>query len=709
MKRKLSISGVLSMLLVFGVFLFTGCPGGDDGDGGFTIGDNTGGNNTGGDNTGGNNTGNTVQEGVYIGIISFAGTANDLTGGVPVFLDASGKTSLLNKLNSNYTISSAQGTALFYSVHQALANLKSRETQYPANLTSVNVVTFTDGLDNGSTGMSAVTPIEGQTFDSDNEYTTYLSQQIASRTIAGKSITAYSVGVSGEDVSDATKFDADLAKIASPEKSQRLTNFEQLQTTFQSIADSLEVIAHTNTTFTMKTTLLASGTKVRMTFDVTGTNPTDAAASTKYIEGTITRTGTGSSMVYTFGSITYAGGLGSSQGVGPITGAINGSEVNFAFTGVTGYNPSTDESTAKQWLMAPDATAWQRNSEYSISGATDTQIEQRSSIIYLVLDSSKSLNTTQIGQIRSAAADFINSLYTQINGSSTTTAPSAPTGVSASASSSSSITVSWDPASNASSYYIYRATSSSGSYSYVASTSSTSYTNTGLSSGTTYYYKVSAHNSYGEGSQSSYTYATTSSSSSGVPSAPTGVSASASSSSSITVSWNSVSNASGYYIYRATSSSGSYSYVTSTSSTSYTNTGLSSGTTYYYKVSAYNSSYGEGSQPSYTYATTPSSSASLSNNTWYSTTLYSGDTHYYSFYANSGYYYDIYWEDYGYSNSYGDIIVSAMDSSGSYLFSNVDAGYSGQEFYVSSSGTITLIVQGHSSSSSGTYRIKFLY
>jgi hypothetical protein len=450
---------------------------------------------------------------VYIGIISFAGTATDVTGGVPVFLDSAGKTSLLNKLNSDYAISSQAGTALFYAVHKALANLKSRDTRYPANLDSVNVITFTDGLDNGSTGISAATPIEERTFNSDNEYTTYLNGEIASRTIAGKSITAYSVGVTGNDVADITKFENDLAKIASTGNSQSLTDFGNLQATFQTIADSLQ-ITHTSTTFTMKTTLLASGAKVRMTFDVTGTSAEDAAAASKYIEGAITRTGTGSNMTYTFSGITYAGGLDSDQGAGPITGAINGPEVNFTFTGVSGYDPSVDEAKAKQWTQSPNTTAWQVNSEYDVGGATDTRIERRSSIIYLVLDSSRSLNTTQIGQIRNAAINFIESLYNQLNGGGTTV-PSAPTGVTASAQSSSGINVSWNAAPGATSYKVFRASSSSGTYTLVGSPSSASYTDSGLSSSTTYYYKVSAVNSAGESAQSSYASATTSSSSSG--------------------------------------------------------------------------------------------------------------------------------------------------------------------------------------------------
>jgi uncharacterized repeat protein (TIGR02543 family) len=181
---------------------------------------------------------------------------------------------------------------------------------------------------------------------------------------------------------------------------------------------------------------------------------------------------------------------------------------------------------------------------------------------------------------------------------------SAPSWVNASAQSSSSIYVSWDSVSGAEGYYVYRANSSDGYYSYITTATAydTSYTDTGLSSSTTYYYKVSAYNdSDEEGLQSSSTSATTSEA---APFTPTSISAAAYSSSSITVSWDSVSGASSYYVYRADSYNGSYSYINSTSSTSYMDTGLSSNTRYYYKVSAYNDSNGEGPQSSYTSATT---------------------------------------------------------------------------------------------------------
>jgi len=182
----------------------------------------------------------------------------------------------------------------------------------------------------------------------------------------------------------------------------------------------------------------------------------------------------------------------------------------------------------------------------------------------------------------------------------TRTLPSAPTSVTATANSANSITVSWESVTGATEYYIYRSTTSNGTYSQVGTSATNSYTNTSLSTNTTYYYKVAAYNSGGTGNQSGYVSATT------LPSAPTSVTATANSANSIAVSWESVTGATGYYIYRSTTSNGTYSQVGTSATNSYTNTSLSANTTYYYKVAAYNSG-GTGNQSGYVSATTPPS------------------------------------------------------------------------------------------------------
>lgn len=193
-------------------------------------------------------------------------------------------------------------------------------------------------------------------------------------------------------------------------------------------------------------------------------------------------------------------------------------------------------------------------------------------------------------------------------GGSTTSKPSTPTGVNATAASS-YIVVTWNSVSGAESYNVYRSTSASGSYTLQSSVTTTNYTDYNVNAGTTYYYKVEAENSAGKSSKSSYASAKISTSGGGgtgggttsKPSTPTGLHATAGSS-SITLSWNSVSGATSYYVWRNTSASGTYSYLTEVYSTSYTDSYVTSGTTYYYKVCAVNSA-GQSAQSSYVSAT----------------------------------------------------------------------------------------------------------
>ena len=174
------------------------------------------------------------------------------------------------------------------------------------------------------------------------------------------------------------------------------------------------------------------------------------------------------------------------------------------------------------------------------------------------------------------------------------TKPLSPTGVSAKAYSS-YIKITWNTASGAERYQVYRSTSAYGSYAPIGSkTSSTYYNDYEASEGTTYYYQVTAINSAGESNKSSYASAKIEQQVS-KPSTPTGLRASASSS-CIELSWNSVSGADIYYIYRGTSSY-NCKYLTKTSSTYYEDRSISEGH-YYYQVSAVNDA-GESNKSDY--------------------------------------------------------------------------------------------------------------
>jgi len=171
---------------------------------------------------------------------------------------------------------------------------------------------------------------------------------------------------------------------------------------------------------------------------------------------------------------------------------------------------------------------------------------------------------------------------------SATTFLVAPTGAKAVSETSSSITISWDNLQNATAYRIFKSETSNGTYTEIGTSTSNSYTDTGMPSKVRYYYKVSGYNSDTEGDKSSEVSSTT------LLKAPTGVSATAKSSKSITITWNAVTDANGYYVYRSEEVSGPYVKVDGLSGTSYTNSNLSPSTTFYYKVAAC-------SDPSYSY------------------------------------------------------------------------------------------------------------
>ena len=89
------------------------------------------------------------------------------------------------------------------------------------------------------------------------------------------------------------------------------------------------------------------------------------------------------------------------------------------------------------------------------------------------------------------------------------TAPDAPTGVAASADTTSSITVTWNAVSGATSYDVYFEIGMSSTKNFAANVSGTTYTHTGLTASTTYYYYIKAKNSTGESDFSSFGYTST--------------------------------------------------------------------------------------------------------------------------------------------------------------------------------------------------------
>ena len=138
----------------------------------------------------------------------------------------------------------------------------------------------------------------------------------------------------------------------------------------------------------------------------------------------------------------------------------------------------------------------------------------------------------------------------------------------------------WKVITGADKYYIYRSTDGT-SFSYLTNTSKTSYINSGASSGTKYYYKVTAvavinDEEVESGTNAAKSMITT-------LKKPTVKITTANGKPKLT--WNAVTGANKYEIYRSIDGV-NYNLLYTTTSTAFTNTGAKKNTKYYYKVKA---------------------------------------------------------------------------------------------------------------------------
>lgn len=152
--------------------------------------------------------------------------------------------------------------------------------------------------------------------------------------------------------------------------------------------------------------------------------------------------------------------------------------------GATGYNlrRSTTGGGPYTQVAIPSATSY-----------TDSSVVNGTTYFYIVSAYNKggqSANSTE-----ASATPEVPSI------------PAAPTNLVAT-SGDRSVSISWTPRTNATSYRVKRATTSGGPYTLVASPTTSTYVDNGLTNGTTYYYVVSGVNTLGEGANSSEASAT---------------------------------------------------------------------------------------------------------------------------------------------------------------------------------------------------------
>ena len=157
----------------------------------------------------------------------------------------------------------------------------------------------------------------------------------------------------------------------------------------------------------------------------------------------------------------------------------------------------------------------------------------------------------------------------------------APAVTSATDPASGKIMLKWAAVKNAEKYEVYRSSSKGGLYTKKITTDELGCTDTSAKAGYTYYYKVRAVTADGtKGDYSSVVYRTCDCA------APVVKGGNNAATGKVTLTWDKVSGAKEYVVYRADYSNGTYTKIYTTKNTSYTNTTANAGYTYYYKVKA---------------------------------------------------------------------------------------------------------------------------
>ena len=367
-----------------------------------------------------------VQPLVYLGILGF----NQELYTMPIDILATSTSGRYSSFVSN--LMRKDGTLLYYGVDNALNYLTSYNFTTP--LSSVNLITFTDGLDQGSLMMTS-------SYMTDAAYLGALSRRIASSRVKGLPITAYSLGLRGNDVSDYNLFQTNLRQLASSEdKAIEVTSMSDVQRRLQEIADQIISISNRQTV-SVKIPGVSNGTRIRFTFD--GNSPD---CSTLYIEGTFNLADR------SLRNVTYHGMRATSGST--ILGLQEGIFFTYTFTGLqrTDGNGLIPTGYIRQYNKAATSDTWQRNSEFTPDNNTQTTITHSGAAIMLVLDCSSSLGS-QFSNMQSYARDFIS----RVANNAEPFKVEAPTSVTAALDDNDLIIhVSWDAVKFAESYTIYR-------------------------------------------------------------------------------------------------------------------------------------------------------------------------------------------------------------------------------------------------------------
>lgn len=328
------------------------------------------------------------DNGIFMGIISF----NDKIDNLPIsVLNQYTEPTFTDFVNN---MEMANATLLYYAVDQAITAIG--KPAYPDNLSNAVVITFTDGLDQGSLAMKP------ELLTSRN-YAQHLSDRIASTSVMGQKLQAYTIGLKSSDVADDELFKLNLESLSSkPENAHSVTDIEGVQTELSKIYDDLYKQMRRRVV-SVVVPMMSHGDRYRFTFDGT-TDPAKVNESEMWIEGVFNITDFSLNDVQYHGFTSVSGEK--------IIAERDGVYIKFTFNDChdeEGEILEVEKNNIDQWTYIAASNIWQHNIENDKDGKIDIEDVRTSAAVMFVLDCSHSLDNL-FPVLKETANSFINRL-----------------------------------------------------------------------------------------------------------------------------------------------------------------------------------------------------------------------------------------------------------------------------------------------------------
>ncbi len=333
-----------------------------------------------------------MESGLYLGVMGF--NNGIIKPEYPISLLTTSTVAQYNDYIEN-KLSTSNGTTVCYAVDQSISRLQA--AQFPQDLYNVAIVTFTDGLDNGS-------PVYLQC-ENKEECLAKISERYKNETVSGHKITAYSIGLKGVDIAPVNypAFRDDLESLASSDENFfEVENMAEVENKFKEIArELLKTNNVQEVSLRIPVGSYPSGTRIRIQFD----NASNVETSTIFMEGNLYKDIKNG--VYRLENIEYNGMACESGGC--VQGAVEDMMfIRFFFEGiVTGTDEIIRGENIMEWYYV--GSALQQESEFEKDQDFDILIERKSAAIMLVLDCSTSLGDDFI-TLQNSAKSFISML-----------------------------------------------------------------------------------------------------------------------------------------------------------------------------------------------------------------------------------------------------------------------------------------------------------